>query len=91
MTASCHRVPAPSEVLWSPRHGTCLDLAVVLAAACMTAGLHPVVLLRPADGDFEATPTGHALVAVCMTDKAPAGTPADPAWPQPPMSATQSD
>ncbi|MEU9181645.1 NACHT domain-containing protein [Streptomyces sp. NPDC048550] len=81
----------PREVLWSPRHGTCLDLAVVLAAACMTAGLHPVVvLLRPADGDFEAASTGHALVAVRMTDKAPAGTPADPVWPQPPAGFAQS-
>ncbi|KUN77466.1 NACHT domain-containing protein [Streptomyces griseoruber] len=75
----------PREVLWSPRHGTCLDLAVVLAAGCLTAGLHPVVvLLRPADGDPESRATGHALVAVRMTDDVPADPERAPVWPQPP-------
>ncbi|MFJ4480252.1 NACHT domain-containing protein [Streptomyces xanthochromogenes] len=81
----------PREVLWSPRHGTCLDLAVVLAAACMTAGLHPVVvLLRPADGDAGTASTGHALVAVRMTGEAPAGTPDDPVWPRLPAGFARS-
>ncbi|MGH3755641.1 MAG: hypothetical protein ACRDRP_23695, partial [Pseudonocardiaceae bacterium] len=51
----------PEQVLWAPRHATCLDLAVVLAAACLKAGLHPViVILDPPDGHG----AGHSLVLV---------------------------
>ena len=51
----------PEQVLWAPRHATCLDLAVVLAGACLTAGLHPmIVVLDPAGG----TGVGHSLVLV---------------------------
>src|SRR5262249_43334274 len=54
-------IRSPEEVLWAPRHGTCLDLAVVFAAACMTAGLHPIIVaVDPAD---RRTP-GHTVVLV---------------------------
>ncbi|MFF4420946.1 hypothetical protein ACFY04_09175 [Streptomyces sp. NPDC001549] len=56
-------VRPPDQVLSRPRHGTCLDLAVVFAGACLDAGLHPVVIVlagaRPGD-------PGHALVAVWL-------------------------
>lgn len=38
-------VRSPAEVLWAPKHATCLDLAVVLAGACLKAGLEPLILL----------------------------------------------
>jgi hypothetical protein len=51
----------PEQVLWAPRHATCLDLALVLAGACITADLHPaIVILDPAGG----TGIGHSLVLV---------------------------
>ena len=51
----------PHQVLWAPRHATCLDLAVVLAGACLKAGLHPIiVILDPPDGHGPA----HSLVLV---------------------------
>ncbi|MGR4855077.1 hypothetical protein [Streptomyces sp. LARHCF252] len=51
----------PHEVLQSPRHGTCLDLAVTFAGACLYAGLHPlIVVLPPARPGAPA----HAVVAV---------------------------
>jgi hypothetical protein len=34
-------VRSPDEVLWAPWQATCLDLAVILAARCLKAGLHP--------------------------------------------------
>ena len=40
----------PEQVLWAPRHATCLDLAVVLAGACINAGLHPAIVVRSARG-----------------------------------------
>jgi hypothetical protein len=51
----------PEQVLWAPKHATCLDLAVVLAGACLAADLHPIiVILDPASG----TGVGHSLVLV---------------------------
>ncbi|EPJ37454.1 hypothetical protein STAFG_5497 [Streptomyces afghaniensis 772] len=51
----------PHEVLQSPRHGTCLDLAVTFAGACLYAGLHPlIVVLPPARPGAPA----HTVVAV---------------------------
>src|SRR5215475_5459778 len=38
-------IRSPEQVLWAPRHGTCLDLAVTFAAGCLKAGLHPAVVL----------------------------------------------
>ncbi|MFG2229143.1 hypothetical protein ACGFNX_03830 [Streptomyces sp. NPDC048723] len=56
-------VRPPDQVLSRPRHGTCLDLAVVFAGACLDAGLHPVIIVlagtRPGD-------PAHALVAVWL-------------------------
>ncbi|MER6444226.1 hypothetical protein [Streptomyces venezuelae] len=53
----------PDQVLSRPRHGTCLDLAVVFAGACLDAGLHPLLIVlagaRPGD-------PAHALVAVWL-------------------------
>ena len=73
------------QVLWAPRHATCLDLAVVLAGACLTAGLHPVDRRpRPADG---ASGVGHSVVLVRLDrDLAPRtdGRYADDVWREPP-------
>jgi hypothetical protein len=38
-------IRTPAEVLWAPRHATCLDLAITFAAACLKAGLEPLILL----------------------------------------------
>ncbi|MFB7476892.1 hypothetical protein [Kitasatospora sp. NPDC056184] len=67
----------PAEILWSPRHATCLDLALTLAAACLHAGLHPYVLL--VDSPEPGGPA-HALLAVRVDD--PDGD--DPDEPAPP-------
>jgi len=64
-------IRSPAEVLVTPRHGNCLDLAVVYSGACLAAGLHPVVVvLHDADGP------NHAVVLVFVggdhgTDVAP--------------------
>jgi len=74
----------PDQVLWAPRHATCLDLATVLAAACLEAGLHPIILLLDPTGDQEA---GHALVLVRLdrdTQPRTAGSPGEDVWPAPP-------
>ncbi|MFE9603577.1 hypothetical protein ACFYNQ_34075, partial [Streptomyces hokutonensis] len=52
----------PYEVLASPRHGTCLDLAIAFAGACLDAGLHPLVLVTAGTQSGPA----HALVAVWL-------------------------
>ncbi|WP_330304391.1 MULTISPECIES: hypothetical protein [unclassified Streptomyces] len=52
----------PYEVLTSPRHGTCLDLAVSFAGACLDAGLHPLILITAGSQSGPA----HALVAVWL-------------------------
>ncbi|MEE1827301.1 tetratricopeptide repeat protein, partial [Streptomyces sp. BE20] len=67
-------VRQPAEVLWSPRHATCLDLALVLAAACLHAGLHPFVLLVDPPG---GSGPGHALLGVRVDDPEP-GEPCPP-------------
>ncbi|MER7751966.1 hypothetical protein [Kitasatospora sp. NPDC097643] len=53
-------VRPPYEVLETPRHATCLDLALAYAGACLDAGLHPLLAVlagRPGE-------PAHALVAV---------------------------
>ena len=58
----------PGEVLWCPKHATCLDLALVLAGACLHAGLHPfIVILDPPEPGRAA----HALLGVWIDDIAP--------------------
>ncbi|MGL5827624.1 MAG: tetratricopeptide repeat protein [Nocardioides sp.] len=52
-------VREPGEVLAGPRHGTCLDLAVLYAGGCLDAGLHPVIVVLEPGTD--AGPA-HALV-----------------------------
>ncbi|MFI6246701.1 hypothetical protein, partial [Streptomyces sp. NPDC051016] len=52
----------PYEVLASPGHGTCLDIAVSFAGACLDAGLHPLLLVT---GGSHGGPA-HALVAVWL-------------------------
>ncbi|MEU5893533.1 ATP-binding protein, partial [Streptomyces sp. NPDC047461] len=53
----------PDQVLRRPRHGTCLDLAVTFAGACLDAGLHPLIIVlagaKPGD-------PAHAMVAVWL-------------------------
>ncbi|MDN5851297.1 MAG: hypothetical protein L0K86_00360, partial [Actinomycetia bacterium] len=53
----------PDQVLWAPRHATCLDLALVLAGGCIVAGLHPVVVVVAPGGGPGAL---HAVVMVRM-------------------------
>ncbi|HET8683897.1 MAG TPA: hypothetical protein VFM54_18810, partial [Micromonosporaceae bacterium] len=53
----------PDQVLVTPRHGTCLDLCVTFAGACLDAGLHPmVVVLDP----VRPGAVGHAVVVVWL-------------------------
>jgi hypothetical protein len=60
----------PAEVLVAPRNGTCLDLALVLAAACGHAGLPAAVIVVERDSP---TPARHALVAVALSGTWPPG------------------
>ncbi|GAB1641460.1 hypothetical protein [Krasilnikovia sp. MM14-A1259] len=57
-------IRTPEQVLWSPRHGTCLDLAIVLAGAALVAGLHPIIIIVAPAGREPA----HALVGFWMAD-----------------------
>ncbi|MFE6866778.1 tetratricopeptide repeat protein, partial [Kitasatospora sp. NPDC057692] len=61
-------VREPAEVLWSPRHATCLDLALTLAGACLHAGLRPFVLIVDPPG---AVGAAHALLGVRIGDPDP--------------------
>ncbi|MCY7341954.1 MAG: tetratricopeptide repeat protein, partial [Pseudonocardia sp.] len=66
----------PDQVLRAPRHGTCLDLAVVLAGACTRAGLPTVIVVV-------APPGGGALhtVVLVQIDPEPDGGPdISPVW-----------
>ncbi|MBV9013981.1 MAG: hypothetical protein JO272_18395 [Pseudonocardiales bacterium] len=76
-----HVIRSPDQVLWAPRHATCLDLALILTGGCLIAGLHPaVVILAPPDGGGSL----HALLLVRLDhDLTP--TPATEAvWSTPP-------
>ncbi|WP_306334706.1 tetratricopeptide repeat protein [Streptomyces sp. KL118A] len=53
----------PDQVLGRPRHGTCLDLAVTFAGACLDAGLHPLIIVL---AGARAGDPAHALVAVWL-------------------------
>ena len=84
-------IRSPREVLVAPRNGTCLDLALVLAAGCKVAGLPTVVVLMDA-----VTPggPGHALVAVLLGKSWPGGVPEDEVWTHLPddfVSAVRAD
>ena len=57
-------IRSPAEVLWAPRHATCLDLAITLTGACLKAGLTPVILLIEHGG----TGGRHALVGVWVQE-----------------------
>ncbi|MGH3811806.1 MAG: lipase/acyltransferase domain-containing protein [Pseudonocardiaceae bacterium] len=72
----------PDQVLWAPKHGTCLDLALVLAGACITAGLHPavVILARP-----ERPESQHALLLVRLDHNLQPSL-ADAVWPTMPAT-----
>ena len=58
-------IRSPAEVLWAPRHATCLDLAVTVAGACRKAGLDPLILLIERG---EGTGGRHALVGVWVQE-----------------------
>nr|MBA2322477.1 tetratricopeptide repeat protein [Pseudonocardiales bacterium] len=76
----------PDQVLWAPGHGTCLDLALVLAGGCLHAGLHPVVVILAAPGGTGAL---HAIVLIRLDrDLDPTAEPADPVWHTPPDRLT---
>ncbi|GGY17210.1 tetratricopeptide repeat protein [Streptomyces djakartensis] len=55
----------PGEVLWCPRHATCLDLALTLAGACLHSGLHPLVLILDPPQPGRAA---HALLGVWIDE-----------------------
>jgi hypothetical protein len=55
-------IRTPDEILWLPRIGTCLDLAVTFAGVCLFAGLHPLIVVC----DPVAGGAGHALVIVWL-------------------------
>jgi hypothetical protein len=57
-------IRSPAEVLWAPRHATCLDLAITLSGACLRAGLDPVILLI----EHRHTGARHALVGVWVQE-----------------------
>jgi hypothetical protein len=71
----------PAEVLVAPRSGTCLDLAVVLAAAALHAGLQAAVLVLAPEATGRAE---LAVVAVLLDAAWPEPLTADRAWPTPP-------
>lgn len=43
-------IRSADQVLRFPKHATCLDLALIYSAACLEAGLHPLVALVDAPG-----------------------------------------
>ncbi|WP_158681043.1 tetratricopeptide repeat protein [Streptomyces viridochromogenes] len=55
----------PGEVLWCPKHATCLDLALILAGACLHSGLHPLVLVLDPPQPGRAA---HALLGVWIDE-----------------------
>ena len=75
-TAGRQDIRPPDQVLVTPRVGTCLDVVVTAAGACLDAGLHPwVVVLDPVG---QQAP-GHAVLLVWL-DGGWAGEP-DPDYP----------
>ncbi len=71
----------PDQVLWAPRHATCLDLALVLAGGCLTAGLHPAVVILAPPGGRESL---HALLLVRLDHDTTPTSGAGVVWPEPP-------
>ena len=57
------------QVLGQPRMGTCLDVSLAYASACLDAGLHPIVVVV----DSRRGGPSHALVVVWL----------DGSWPRP--------
>jgi hypothetical protein len=60
----------PGEVLRCPRNATCLDAALVLAAACELAGLPSMPVIMKPTGAGSAS---HALVIIKLRGEWPAG------------------
>ncbi|MFB7837706.1 NACHT domain-containing protein [Streptomyces sp. NPDC056056] len=87
------RIAEPFEVLSSPNHGTCIDLAVVMAAAARHAGLTSMIMV--ADAAVPGAPS-HALLCVHVDTEEPwpfdaAADPrsaADGVWYEPPPGLT---
>ncbi len=71
----------PDQVLWAPQHATCLDLALVLAGGCLTAGLHPVVVILAPPGGRGSL---HALLLVRLDQDTTPTSGAGAVWPTPP-------
>ncbi|WIX85720.1 tetratricopeptide repeat protein [Amycolatopsis sp. DG1A-15b] len=60
--AGLQTVRPVDQVLARPRHGTCLDVCVTYAGACLDAGLHPMIaVLDPRHGG-----AGHAIVVIWL-------------------------
>ncbi|MEV7580559.1 NACHT domain-containing protein [Streptomyces erythrochromogenes] len=83
------RIAEPYEVLHSPKQGTCIDLAVVMAAAARHAGLTTMIVVADAPGPGAVS---HALLCVHVDTEEPwpFDAAADPrsaatgVWPDPP-------
>ncbi|GAA4253693.1 P-loop NTPase [Dactylosporangium darangshiense] len=72
----------PDQVLRTPRRGTCLDLAVTLAAAGLGAGLRPILIVL---GPVEAGGAAHAVVGFWIgEDEHYPDAPVHGWWTQPP-------
>jgi tetratricopeptide (TPR) repeat protein len=52
----------PDQVLARPKHGTCIDLALLFAGACLDAGLRPFVVVV----DSTTGRSSHAVIAVML-------------------------
>ena len=62
-TGAAQQVRTPGEILALPRHANCLDLSLTFAAACLHAGLHPLIAVYRPPGTSGAA---HALVLVWL-------------------------
>lgn len=71
----------PDQVLWTPRHATCLDLALVLAGGCLIAGLHPSIVILVPPGGRGAL---HAVLLVRLDHDVEPSAAAEAVWPTPP-------
>jgi hypothetical protein len=57
----------PDEVLGNPRHGTCLDLALVMTGACLVAGLHTTIVIVEPRNPRSDNVFPHAVVLVRLS------------------------
>ncbi len=82
----------PAEILVAPKNGTCLDLAVLAAGACLHTGLPCAIIVLDA---VQPGQPGHALLAVLLGRAWPGEqNPENGVWTRPPdgfLDAVQTD